>query len=297
LRLTGADCPKILRAPFACVKKVPLLKYDSTRKISIEGLPMNRIIAALPLSFFACEAKFATAQTVINFETTPSGGTPSDELLLNTPYAIAGGGSVRFFYDTNGNSTYDAGIDNFPIFEAIGDDPHHAFEYDATGQFDVAAPGYESELGNFFLQEAAGSGAFPFVVQYNSTTPIAQMSGQIWDIDGRPGQGTEQWRVDVLNTGGNVVATLTSPLGDNVGPTSLDGKPWNFSFSNLPPDANRLLLTFIGTKSGSGGYGLDNFGYTVAVPEPSGFALACFAALSLVLNQTLVKTSRASRRA
>jgi hypothetical protein len=48
---------------------------------------------------------------LIDFETDPAAATPVDNAPLSTPYNIAGGGTVRFFFDTNGNNSYDLGTE------------------------------------------------------------------------------------------------------------------------------------------------------------------------------------------
>ncbi len=94
----------------------------------------------------------ATGQ-IVTFETAPDGTTPVDDTLLNTPYNIAGG-SVRFFYDLNGNNNYDPGIDALPAFEKVGNDSVNAFSSAWDSSADTARPGYAAQLGNYFLRTA-----------------------------------------------------------------------------------------------------------------------------------------------
>jgi hypothetical protein len=243
--------------------------------------PFFGTVAAMS-ALFACH--LATAATnVFDFESTPSGMTPVDNTPLTDPYPVAGGGSVRFFFDASGNNKFDAGIDHYPAFEQIGANPPDGFENTNLGLFDVAAPGFESQLGNFFLIDSVNPGANPppFIAAYSGTAPITGLSGEIWDIDGASGRGTEQWVVDVLNSNSQVIATLTSPDGTTHGVNSLDGKPWVFNFTNLPADPQAVRLTFIGTSTSGTGFGLNNFAVAV-VPEPASALLGGIGAAGLL---------------
>jgi hypothetical protein len=233
----------------------------------------------------------ATAQ-VITFETTPDGSTPFDDSFLNSPYNIAGG-TVRFFFDKNGNNKYDPLIDVLPEFEKAGKDTVNAFASAWDSSSDMAKPGYAGQLGTYFLR-VPGVGPTgnqppdppgPFIAQYITTDTITALSGEIWDIDG--GAKTEQFRIEVLNSSGNVLATELSPLGDN---TSLDSLPWVFSFQGLSPEAESVRLTFIGTKSGGAGFALNNFSVTM-VPEPSSIALLAIGAVGFVVKPRRIVSS------
>lgn len=224
----------------------------------------------------------AMAASVVDFETTPSGGTPVDNTLLSAPYT-SGGVSVAFYFDVNGNNTFDAGTDALPVFERAGNsDPVAGFA--ASVANDTADPGFGAQLGQFFLRQPP-VGQFganipgPFIVDYNTALTITALSGEIWDIDGSGSQtvGTERWRVDVLDSTGNVLATSTSPLGtqgSNNAP--LDGKPWVFGFTSLPTGVDKVRLSFIGSKTSGIGLAFNNFSPTTSavVPEPSTLAMA-----------------------
>ena len=94
---------------------------------------MRSALHATVLVLFWLTATRAAAGT-ISFETTPSGSTPVDDATLSDPYVYSGG-SVRFFFDTNANGRYDAGIDALPAFEHIGDDGTNGFESNTLGTF------------------------------------------------------------------------------------------------------------------------------------------------------------------
>jgi hypothetical protein len=230
----------------------------------------------------------ASAADVITFETAPNGSVHVDDALLSSPYNITGG-TVRFFYDINGNNNYDSGIDVFPAFEAAGKDAVNAFASAWDDSADTPRPGYAAELGNYFLR-TAGSGnpaslppppPGPFIAQCITSGTITAFSGELWDIDGGSNGGTEQWRVEVLDGSGKVLATELSPLGVDDSANSLDSLPWVFSFDNLLPSAESVRLTFIGTKTNGIGFAFNNFSVTV-VPEPSSLVLLALACLGLI---------------
>lgn len=213
--------------------------------------------------------------SLLTFETTPSGATPTDNVELTTPYLIPEG-SVRFYFDLNGNDAFDPAIDELPLFEKAGTDGSDGFTSKYTGFNDTARPGYTAQLGNYFLRKQTdhfGSVAGPFIAEYTTTSVITELSGEIWDIDAVPGGGTEQWRVDVLDHAHQVLATQLSPLGDDNSVASLDSLPWMFSFSNLPLGVQKVRLTFVGTKTTGIGLAFNNFSPTAAVPEPNALLL------------------------
>jgi hypothetical protein len=234
----------------------------------------NRLIAIAILLSIALLQSSLNAE-IVTFDQTPSGATPADNSALASPYAIDGGGTVQFFFDTSGNGSFDSGVDALPIFEAAGDaDPESGFVNNGLGRNDAAAPGFENQLGTHFLRQPASLGAIPapFFVDYDTVQMITELSGEIWDIDGvieptDPGFGTEQWLVEVLNTSGAILASRLSPLG--TAPTvPLDGQPWIFSFTNLPSGVDKIRITFTGTRPAVG-LAFNNFSPTVAIPEPS----------------------------
>jgi PEP-CTERM motif len=225
------------------------------------------IILTASLLLVALIAPLAFGQ-LIDFELTPSGAAPVDDGTLFTPYDIAGPGTVRFFFDTNGNNSFDPGTDGLPVFEAAGPDVLDGFVNSTLGLNDTAMPGYAAQLGGFFLRPVQpGSVPAPFIIDYDTPLVISALSGEIWDIDG--GSGTEKWQVDVLDAANNVLVTQFSPLG--VGP-ALDGLPWTFAFSGLPAGVDKVRLTFIGTKTSGVGLAFNNF-QPYTAPEPSTFVL------------------------
>lgn len=222
---------------------------------------------------------------VIGFEQTPGGSTPSDNSTLSTPYNLAGGGTVQFFFDTNGNNSYDAGTDSLPVFEAVGSDTSTGFFNGTTP--DTAAAGYESQLGNFFLRQPSSfTSVSPFLIDYNTSQTITSFSGEIWDLDGAGVNSSEQWLIEALDSSNSVLASVLSPNATTSDASSLNGKPWAFSFTSLPSGFDKIRLTFTGTKTSGIGLAFDNFSPTVsvvtsAVPEPSSLSLFALGLLGL----------------
>ncbi len=239
---------------------------------------LNQLVAGLAVAAMAAQA---SAQR-IDFETAPDGSTPVDNAALTDAYTIDSG-SVRFFFDTNGNLEFDAGVDVLPLFEASNDSDSNPQGYlSADGSFDsdFSADGL---LGDFFLRQPDGIGVLPgpFVIDYDTNLPIDQLSGEIWDIDG--GANTEQWRVDVLDANNGLLTQQLSPLGAlGSGNAPLDSRPWTFEFTDLAAlsaPVDRVVLNFVGTKTDGIGLAFNNFDVQV-IPEPSAIALT---GLGLVL--------------
>ncbi len=238
------------------------------------------------------------AAGVITFEVTPAGTPPNDNALLSEPYALTGGGSVRFFFDVNSNNAFDTGIDSLPAFEAEGNaDPEDGFINGALGIADVAANGFAAQLGSFFLRQPIGLGGVPapLIADYETTQHITELSGEIWDIDGAPGV-TEQWRVDALGAADEVLASQLSPLGtESLGP--YDAKPWVFAFTNLPSSFDKVRLTFVGSKTSGLGLAFNNFSPTVAaVPEPMTSAVFALGLVSIGIATTWRRASGRNNR-
>jgi len=220
---------------------------------------------------------------VIDFETTPAATTPVDDAFLSGPYNITGGGTVAFFFDVNGNNTFDPGTDQRPVFEAYGADGNNGFANGVTGIDDTANGGLAGQLGNFFLRQLQpGTPPPPFIVDYNTAQTITGLHGEIWDIDGAPGN-TEGWLVEVLDASNSLLTSQLSPLGNS---GALDGLPWDCSFSGLPAGVDKLRITFIGSKVNGLGLAFNNFDPTNSIPEPGTIGVITIGAIAVLARRS-----------
>lgn len=202
---------------------------------------------------------------LIDFETVP-GSSPSDKLVITNQYESLFG--VTFSTSTGGG----------PYLEMVGgSDSSPGFMY--QGSQDTTAPGYESQLGNYFLRLSDGSllskpNIPDLTISYS--TPVSAASAQIWDIDGAPTQGFEQWVVSSFDINGNLIDSKTSPAGlDTSDPNALDGLPWQWSFDHGANFDIYSIEAAFSNLSGSKDHGIglafDNFSPTTAAhaPEPT----------------------------
>lgn len=206
----------------------------------------------------ASAALAQAAGGVINFESVP-GSSPVDQLAIPHQYQASFG--VTFATSTGGT----------PYLEAVGgSDLGYGFLYGPNDLQDTAAPGFESQLGAFYLRFGTTNllvAPVPsLVISYS--TPVAAASAQIWDIDSNL-NGTEQWRIDALGQSGNVISSVLSPVGlVYTDPASLDGKPWTWSFDHgANADIYTISVTFVGSKTIDIGLAFDNFSPSSPVPE------------------------------
>jgi hypothetical protein len=249
---------------------------------------MKRTLLLLSTVFALAVNPPVVCSQVITFEQTPGGTLPVDNSFLNAPYSISGG-TVSFYFDVNGNNAFDSGVDQATVFEATGQDGSDAFLTAFYSTADTPYPAVASQLGDYFLRHLQpGPPPPPLIVDYNTSTPISALSGEIWDIDGSVA-GTEQWQVDVLDSAGAILATQSSPIGTGA-LLPLDGQPWTFSFSGLPSGVDKVRLTFIGTKLDNAGLAFNNFS-PFTVPEPSSIAIAICAALFCAVQRTTRRTA------
>lgn len=227
---------------------------------------------------------------LIDFETTPAGVTPTDDLpLLSTSAYVFPGLSVSFGIDANSDGTVDADA----VFEHAGLDPSEPPNggFSGSAGTDTADPGFTAQLGNWFLRSPVGGSDFgQLIITYTSSSPVTAASGEIWDIDGTaqvaggPGD-TEEYTVRAYDAANNLLATQVSPLGTLTSALApLDGQPWVFSFSGLSAGIARITVDFTGSKPAGIGLAFNNFDPTnAAVPEPAAaiYVFACVVAGTL----------------
>lgn len=241
----------------------------------------RRQLAAKSL-LVAVLSAFATvvqATPLIDFETTPAGVPPVDDLPLSflTPYTYPGL-QVSFGIDANSDGT----VDTNAVFEHAGLDPSEPPNAGFSGSSgtDTADPPYAAQLGNWFLRAPVGGSDFGlFVINYSGTFTVTAASGEIWDIDGTatfpggPGD-TEEYTVRAYDSANNLLATDVSPLGTLTSALApLDGEPWQFNFTGLTAGIAKITIDFTGTKQAGIGLAFNNFNPTGVTPEPTACTL------------------------
>lgn len=212
-----------------------------------------------------------TQAGLIDFETDAFGTTPTDNgSISRTDTFMAGGVLVSFGFDTTGDGITDTnGVFEEAANRDTGDNDTGFWGID--GARDAAAPGFEDDLGRFFLRQETPYAPFgTFIISYEAGNSVTAASGEIWDIDGRPGK-TEQFLVEAFGSG-SLLASELSPLGNTL---DLNGAPWRFGFDGLA-GIDRLEITFTGSKTRGIGLAFNNFAPTQdlnTVPNPSTVAL------------------------
>jgi PEP-CTERM motif-containing protein len=228
--------------------------------MSLASRAFARIFASL---FLAVSTPFGVATAgMIDFESLP-GGMPADGAPVGTQYFGTAG--MRFGVDLDGDGHADAQ----PTFEHAGIDDGWAFVNDFDHKDDEALPAYAAQLGTWMLRSGISHAGQSLLITYGGG--VHDAAGEIWDIDGNPEQGTEQWRIDALGVDGAVLATMLSPLGTTIDTDSLNAKPWSFDIDRATDDVFGLRITFVGTKTVGLGAAFDHFYCTI--PEPGTLAL------------------------
>ena len=235
----------------------------------------DRLLTLLAVLVCAGAPSSAHAQRV-DFETVP-GGAPADQLPVSTQYladfgitfSLAGGGT--------------------PFLEASGSaDSGHGFYNADFDTFDIESTSHAGGLGTHFLR--FGTATFSpapgptLIIDYAS--PVSAASAEIWDIDAASGgtNGFEAWTVTARDINGLAIETQVSPNGiDETLPSSLNGKPWVWSFDRASNDIHSIAIQFTGTAN-LVGLAFDNFtpSSPAAVPISPWIAPALAAALGLL---------------
>lgn len=243
----------------------------------------------------------------IDFETTPVGGTPTDDMTLGLADAYTNGTiNVGFGWDTDG----DLVADTEAAFEARGGVPGVEAESayisgdgvgtDNDGPNDVD---YSTVFdgGDWLLRDPGGvftaiSG--DFLITYGGTTGTRNASGQVWDLDADEGWTITAFAADLVTVLDSVVlsggtAGCCAGPGDGISPG--DGRPSTFSFASTSQDIAVIRVTLTSGATGTG-FGFDNFNATGArvptIPEPMTVALL---ALGLLMLARRVRTHKGTR--
>jgi hypothetical protein len=192
---------------------------------------------------------------IINFETTPTGGTPVDDAVFSGSY-VDGTTTVTFGIDSNSDLVIDTDV----FFEQRGENPLDAYGSNTggifLGEFDRDDSGTG---GEFFLRPGAADGnpgfsslntGEAFLIVYSSILPTSA-SGSLWDVD-----DTEVNTVKAFDSSKSLLQTITLTAADGG-----DSLPASFSFSSLSTP-----IAFIQITNGAGPLGFDNFDATQPIP-------------------------------
>ncbi|MGD1704720.1 hypothetical protein [Dapis sp. BLCC M229] len=233
------------------------------------------------------------AASLINFEPLdgklPDGSVAIDNMAITNQFSSLG---VTFGIDRNLDGLPDAGL--FPRLEAVGySDPVPAFESIKGGVYDIAAPGFENRLGSFFLR-GVGSLTKGESLLISYTSPTNAASAEIWDIDGHPVIGAEQWEVQALGSDLSVIDSIVSPAGTTF---ALDGSPWLWSFDRPEKDIYAIRVNYTGDTRNVG-LAFDNFS-PLAVegsePEPKTSVPEATSAIGLLIFGTFAYRLRKAK--
>lgn len=220
---------------------------------------------------------------------------------------------VRFAFDSSSGSA-SGSIDSGDL-SAVIERTYHSTKFELDGDVfaytalandtrDYVQSGYEDQAGDFFVRAFKGStsgtstdtsfthdninGSWDsFIIEYSTTNgaTVDSATGEIWDIDGG---STQAERFAVTATTTLETSTVNSPTGVPLADSSsLDGLPWQWSFSGLSGSITKIEFARFGDGTGTDGYksffplAFNNFnpvssvGFTTATPEPSSVLAFC----------------------
>jgi hypothetical protein len=131
---------------------------------------------------------------------------------------------------------------------------------------DSLLPGQQN--GSFFLVDDTIRNNRPLDLLVSFSNPVSYVSAEIFDIEFRPSDGTEErWMIEIYDNNNNV---LDSQMLDRMTPGTGDGLATPFSFSRGFTDIGGMRISYQGDATGGPGFGFDNFYAGVEpIPEPS----------------------------
>lgn len=226
------------------------------------------------VSLFGWLAASPAGALSIDLESIPGA---TDGMALSQQLRAAYG--VWFGIDWNGDGVPDPGA--APRLERAGNDEGWAFVNDVDPDGEKAAPGYEARLGEWMIGMPVHRPGAAFMMLFDAG--MGYVAGDIWDLDGNPAQGTEQWCIDALGADGEILATILSPIGQTLDETSWNAAPWHFQFERETADLRALRISFMGTKTWGIGAAFD--GFFVSVPEPGTLGLLALGTAALALRR------------
>jgi hypothetical protein len=211
----------------------------------MKGFKLTRLLSLLFI-FTLVFAGHATAQ-VIDFETVPGVGTPTEGLAINTQYQAADG--VVFSLESGAS----------PLIAEVGAPTTSFLGPPNSAEPDTPAAG--QNIGNYFLTDdgVLGGAVDALIVSYSP--PTAAASGVLIDIDFE-----ETFTIEARGVSDNVLQSVTISGGD-AGTGDGIATPWSFDLGSAVIFSIRILGI---NPDGSGvGLGFDNFAARSAAPEPS----------------------------
>jgi len=196
-----------------------------------------------------------THATLLDFETLPGGGTPTEGMSISNQFQASLG--IRF-KNSDGSSPIivQTGSPGFAFTSAYGDD--------------TPAPG-EDPGSSFMLNISTNGPTSDLIAGYS--LPETDVGGVILDID-----GAEAWTIHALNASNVTIDTLVL---DTTSPHTGDALATPWAFHHASADISAVRFIFTGAQSSTTGVAFDNFTFDT-VPEPTTVALVA-AGLLLVL--------------
>lgn len=188
----------------------------------------------------------AARATVLDFETLPGGGPPTEGMSISNQFQASLG--IRF-KNSDGSSPIivQNGAPGFAFTSAYGDD--------------TPAPG-EDPGSSFMLNISASGPSSDLIAGYSVLE--TDVGGIILDID-----GAEAWTIHALNASNVTIDTLVL---DTTSPHTGDALATPWAFHHASADIAAVRFIFTGAQSSTTGVAFDNFTFD-AVPEPATMAL------------------------
>ena len=211
----------------------------------------------------------STQAAIIDFESIPSFGVPTEGLVISNQFEASDG--ITFSLEGGGN----------PRIAQVGS-PATAFLGPGNAG-DTPAP--NQGVGNFFLTDdglLSGLTSPALIVSYS--TPTSAASGVILDID-----FDESFVIQARDGLGNILQSINIVSGD---PGTGDGIATFWSFERSLADI--ASIRFAGTRTAAGvfGLGFDNFSARSVAPVPVPSAIILFSsALALFVGVAKVHLS------
>lgn len=205
------------------------------------------------LSMLLCSGTLLLSATAgagtIDFESVP-GDLPLEGLAIGDQFLASEG--VRFSLEGGG----------LPVLAATGS-PMTAFGGGPTNVHDAPSAAAAAALGGFFLTDDGVVAAPPAPLLIHWSTPVAQVSGVLVDVDGwGAGRIWEAFRIEARGADDGVLETL-----ELIGSIDGDGELAPWSFARALADIHSIRISYYGNKPHGIGFAFDAL--TASIPEPA----------------------------